>query len=282
MRFSTASTLIALAGAVHTSASWSFSDGTVTLTSKKADDVTETFSDTEQVRDPLRLGDRDILKVSLTTKVGTTAKRPHQAFLILKESSGLEAPFPFTMKESGEGKVQFGQKDLPVQFVVSNSTLKASIVLGSSGSDQGSLTTVFEVSLARDPAAMSPTYEAPLRYGRLPEIHHIFREDPKNPPKIVSLVFSVAVLATVPALLVGWFHLGANVNHLQNALNGAPVSHILFFASILAMEGVFTMYYCHWKLFQTLPAIVLVTAVALESGKRALGEVQRRRLAGKR
>lgn len=54
-----------------------------------------------------------------------------------------------------------------------------------------------------DPNQAAPAYEAPLRYGKQPEIHHIFRADPKNPPVVVSLVFALAVLATVPALLVG-------------------------------------------------------------------------------
>ena len=33
------------------------------------------------------------------------------------------------------------------------------------------------------------------------EIHHIFRADPKSGPKIISLFFVLAVLATLPVLL---------------------------------------------------------------------------------
>lgn len=75
--------------------------------------------------------------------------------------------------------------------------------MASSGSIKGSVTPIFDIALKLDVNGPSPSYEAPLRYGKLPEIHHIFRADPKNPPKIVSLVFSLAVLATVPALFVG-------------------------------------------------------------------------------
>ncbi len=42
----------------------------------------------------------------------------------------------------------------------------------------------------------------PLRYGKLPEIHHIFRADPKSPPLIISVAFVFAVLSSVPPLLV--------------------------------------------------------------------------------
>lgn len=48
------------------------------------------------------------------------------------------------------------------------------------------------------------------------------------------------------------------------------------------MEGVFFLYYSTWNLFQTLPAIAVVGVVAFLSGNSALGEVQRRRLAGER
>lgn len=52
------------------------------------------------------MGHQDKLKVTLTTKDGSKAKRPHQAFLIVKEASGLEAPFPLNVKDSGKGTVE--------------------------------------------------------------------------------------------------------------------------------------------------------------------------------
>lgn len=48
------------------------------------------------------------------------------------------------------------------------------------------------------------------------------------------------------------------------------------------MEFVFFLYYTTWNLFQTLPVIAAVGAVAVFSGTKALGEVQGRRLAGER
>lgn len=76
--------------------------------------------------------------------------------------------------------------------------------------------------------------------------------------------------------------MGANVSHLQKALGSAPISHITFFGSIVAMEGVFFLYYSGWNLFTTLPAIGVVGVVAFLSGNKALAEVQSRRLAGER
>jgi oligosaccharyltransferase complex subunit delta (ribophorin II) len=58
------------------------------------------------------LGKTDTIKVSLTTIEAGEPKRPHQAFLILTESTGLEAPFPLKMKASGKGEAEI-VPDLP-------------------------------------------------------------------------------------------------------------------------------------------------------------------------
>jgi oligosaccharyltransferase complex subunit delta (ribophorin II) len=92
--------------------------------------------------------------------------------------------------------------DLPVQLATSATPLKASVVLASFGSSQGLNKPVFSVALKADPNAAPIVYEKPLRYGKREEIHHTFRADPKNPPKIISAFFTLAVLATVPVLFV--------------------------------------------------------------------------------
>lgn len=70
--------------------------------------------------------------------------------------------------------------------------------------------------------------------------------------------------------------------HLQKAFSAAPISHSVFFGSIVAMEFVFYLYYTSWNLFQILPAAAIVSVASFLSGTKALGEVQGRRLAGER
>lgn len=79
-----------------------------------------------------------------------------------------------------------------------------------------------------------------------------------------------------------WAAIGANLSALPKALGTAPYSHSTFFASLLALEGVFVMYYLKWNLFQTLTAAIIVGPVAFLSGSRALREVRARRLNGER
>lgn len=94
-------------------------------------------------------------------------------------------------------------KDIPIQLLAATKPLKASVVLASFGSSQGLNTPVFDVKIETDASAPGPAYEKPLRYGKKPEIHHIFRPDPTSPPRVISLVFALAVAAMLPALLVG-------------------------------------------------------------------------------
>ncbi|KAI0451924.1 Oligosaccharyltransferase subunit Ribophorin II-domain-containing protein [Xylaria acuta] len=270
-------------GAAQATSSWGFDDATVQVNAKKAASTKEKFSETKPLSHPVTISNTESIKVLLVAKDGGKGKRPHQAFVVLQdELSGLEAPFPMTVKENGKAVVDIKFADLPLQLVTSTAPLKASVVLASFGSSQGLNKPVFSVSVNTDPNATPLIYEKPLRYGKRDPIHHTFRADPKNPPKIISAFFALAVLATVPALFVGWLALGANVSHLQRALRDAPIAHGVFFGSLVALEGVFYLYYVSWTLFQVLPVIGVVGAATFLSGAKALGEVQGRRLAGER
>ncbi|MCJ1367303.1 hypothetical protein MMC16_006435 [Acarospora aff. strigata] len=266
--------------------SWGFGDATVSIQSKGAGvggGFKEKLTISKPLSKPVALAASDTIKILLTAQEDKTPKRPHQAFLNIKDvETGLETSYPLSVKESGKGKVELTHKDLPTQFLTSSKPLDASLVIASFGSSTPYNRHAFDLSIKLDPNAPFAVPEKPLRYGKLPEIHHTFKADPKSPPKIITLVFTAAVIAALPLFLGTWLSFGANLNHLPRALQSAPVAHTLFYGSILALEGIFFMYYTSWNLFQTLPAAAGVGAVTFLSGSRALSEVQERRLAGLR
>lgn len=119
--------LLAAAGVAHAASSWSFDDGNLAVSAKKASEgIKEKYATLANVScvlmltafyhrlnakspvsKPVALGGTDTLKVTLTAKENGKAKRPHQAFVVLKEQdSGLEVPFPLTTKENGKAVVQ--------------------------------------------------------------------------------------------------------------------------------------------------------------------------------
>ena len=93
------------------------------------------------------------------------------------------------------------RKDLPTQLLASTSPLSVSIVIGSFGSTKAYNNHAFDLDLQRDADSSIPPLEKPLRYGKLPEIHHKFKADPTSPPKIITLIFTAAVLAALPILI---------------------------------------------------------------------------------
>ncbi|EXJ65374.1 hypothetical protein A1O7_01715 [Cladophialophora yegresii CBS 114405] len=279
----------ALCSTVSAASSWTFADGSLSVTSKGAGSkdggVKEKLVPSQQLSNAVSLGSTDTLKVTLTTQEGKTAKRPHQAFLMLQDQERrLDVSYPFSVKESGKAVVSLTQRDLPAQFLAANTSLTTSIIVASFGaSTPGYNQPAFTLHpSASDPSTPFPAIETPLRYGKLPEIHHIFRSDPKSPPLIISLVFLGGVLATLPLLAAMWLYLGANISALPSALSASPVSHTLFVGSVAGIEFVFFLYYTSWNLFQTLPMLSALGVVAFLSGSRALSEVQERRLGGTR
>ncbi|KAK1033961.1 hypothetical protein LTR33_016653, partial [Friedmanniomyces endolithicus] len=93
-------------------ASWGFEDATLTVSSKGAGVGSAGVKEKLTPNSPLTsyavtLPAADTLKIVLTATEGKTGKRPHQAFLTLHDTTtGLEESFPFSLKDSGKGKVE--------------------------------------------------------------------------------------------------------------------------------------------------------------------------------
>ncbi|RMJ20916.1 Oligosaccharyltransferase subunit ribophorin II [Aspergillus sp. HF37] len=265
--------------------SWGYTDATVAVQAKGAGigaGLKEQIPDNKPLSKPVSLGDADTLKIALTSQEGRTAKRAHQISLLLTDpATGLDIAYPFNVKENGKSRLDLTQKDLPIQFLSVADPLDARLLIGSFGSSRAYNGVAFQLSIDRNPDVPVPTAEV-LRYGKLPEIHHVFKGDPTSPPIVVTLAFVGIVLAALPVLAGLWLFLGANVNHLPTALKSAPVPHAVFVGSLIAIEGFFFLYYTSWNLFQLLPAVAAAGTVAFVSGSRALGEVQSRRFAGLR
>ncbi|MCJ1471758.1 hypothetical protein MMC13_000398 [Lambiella insularis] len=187
-------------------ASWGFNDATITVQSKGAgvgSGLKEKLTQNKPLSQALRLGSSDTLKIILTTQDEKSPKRPHQAFLNLKDSiSGLETSFAFAVKESGKGKVELTHKDIPSQLLASSGDLSASLVIASFGSSVPYNKPAFDIKITHDSGQPIASIEEPLRYGKLPEIHHTFKADPKSPPKVISVFFTAVVLAALPVVFL--------------------------------------------------------------------------------
>ncbi|CAD6504836.1 BgTH12-00338 [Blumeria graminis f. sp. triticale] len=264
--------------------SWNFDEAIISITGKAGSRQAfkDKLSDHVPLAKPVLLGETDTLKIIFTATSDGIAKRPHQAFLLLRDQdTGVETAFVSSFKGNGRGKVEFSQKDIPSPLLQSSQPLRATFLLGSFGESQAFRNHVFNLIVLTDQGS-STKYEKPLRYGRRDEINHTFRPDPKSGPIFLSAFFTLAIVATVHILFASWIYFGANLSHLPSSLKIAPLSHTLFYGSILMIEALFFFYYYKWKLFQLLPSVAILGFIACLSGPKALSEVQGRRLAGER
>ncbi|KAG0130383.1 Oligosaccharyltransferase subunit Ribophorin II-domain-containing protein [Tuber indicum] len=278
--------------AAAASGAWIFEDAQAVVAARGGKADAYKFSPTKSIKGAISLGPKDVLKVSLAVKEDSKVGRPHQAFLLVQEpGSKVETFFPLSVKElSGKARVDLSHKDLS-PFLLTAPSLLLSLVLGSFGESAASIVTIGNVEPSLDPTSKAllekqkqkDIGEGTAIYKAKGEIRHIFRVDPQSPPRIITLVFLLSVLVGLGGLFVVWFPiLGGNLSHLRQALKAAPISHPIFFASLLSLEGIFFMYYTHWNLFQTLAGMALVGPVVLFSGSRALREVRARREKGER
>ncbi|KMP06623.1 hypothetical protein CIRG_06304 [Coccidioides immitis RMSCC 2394] len=95
-------------------ASWGFGDATLSIQQKGAGvggGLKEKFSDKKPLSKPVTLGKADTLKLFLTAQEGRTAKKPHQAFLLLKDTaSNLDISYPLTIKDSGKARLELASR----------------------------------------------------------------------------------------------------------------------------------------------------------------------------
>ncbi|RKF64335.1 Uncharacterized protein OnM2_019016 [Erysiphe neolycopersici] len=281
--------VVSIFSLVTATSSWNFDEAIISVTANErsaSKAFKDKLSDHVPLANPVILTTVDTLKITLTAVEDGFAKRPHQAFLLLRDQdTGLEVAFPFTMMVNGKGKVEFTQKNFPIQLNVSSQPLRATLLLASFGSSRAFSNHVFNLDVKLDSQAITATnsrYEKPLRYGKREEIHHIFKPDPRSGPIIISVIFAIAVTGSLLVLFSSWIYLEANLSHLPRAVRAAPIAHTLFYGSILAMEFILFLYYYNWTLFQVLPVTGIISLITILSGSKALSEVQSRRLAGER
>lgn len=82
--------------------------------------------------------------------------------------------------------------------------LSISLIIASFGSSTPYHNHAFDLILDLDPSSRIITAgdKLPVRYGKRPEIHHTFKQDPRSPPKIITVIFTAAVVATLPILAI--------------------------------------------------------------------------------
>jgi len=87
-------------------------------------------------------------------------------------------------------------------------------------------------------------------HAKKPEIHHQFRQAEKRPTSAVSSFFTLAVLAPLALLFIGWGAVGANLKNFPTGSDA--LSALGFHASLGAVLALFVIYWLSLNMMTTL------------------------------
>jgi len=107
----------------------------------------------------------ETLKITLTAQEKGKGKRPHQAFLVLRETTtGVEAPFPLTVKDNGKATLEIVRPLAPLQNKTKNCQSYKTVQEGPRDESQLILALITETDRPTNPTPELPG--APLRFAR--------------------------------------------------------------------------------------------------------------------
>jgi oligosaccharyltransferase complex subunit delta (ribophorin II) len=257
------------------------------------------------------------IDLSIATE-GDNSNRAHQTVAILSAKElGLDISYPFSVRVSGKGKLSIPLKSIPELFLSDRvGKLSLELAVGGFGYTEQEDTSEEEEEDAENEKVKSakpkrspkqitkniepllikisdnisianklhyPREASPKRFGIKPEIHHIFRADPRQVnATFASLLVFVGITSTVLFLAAAWiFFVGVDLVNLAPALKASGLAHAAFLLSIGAIEYTFFQYYKGVSIFDTIKSLAIIAPASVYFGSRALREVKARRLAGK-
>lgn len=111
------------------------------------------------------------------------------------------------------------------------------------------------------PPNPSPPKEAVDVHAPKPEIKHLFREQEKRPPAVLSNAFCGLVVAPLLLLFVLWGRIGVNLSNFPFTL-----STIVFHLGVAGIFGLFACFWLKLTMFTTLKYLAGLGAVTFISG----------------
>lgn len=115
-----------------------------------------------------------------------------------------------------------------------------------------------QLTLPPNPSPPKPTVDV---HAPKPEIKHLFREQEKRPPVLLSNAFCGLVLAPLLLLIVLWARIGVNFSNFPFSL-----STIVYHLGLGAIFGLFGCFWLRLNMFTTLKYLAGLGAVTFISG----------------
>ena len=197
----------------------------------------------------------------------------HQSFVRFTDKSGAEIIF---IAEQDVAKAYKFEMDVGLRaqdFGGKSGVYSVDLVVGDASIVNSFVRNLGEVSLkfSLDSKKDTPV-TSPLRQLRK-EIHHMFREPEKRPPRFVSDLFTGLCLAPILVLFILWGRLGINASNF-----GFSLSALGFHGGLGAIFSLFLCFWLRLDMFQTIKYLLPIALFTFLCGNRVLRYIATRRL----
>ncbi|KDR80116.1 hypothetical protein GALMADRAFT_223015 [Galerina marginata CBS 339.88] len=237
----------------------------------------EPLSLAQKVSTPVKLTGKETLRITfqVVDKESGKGVQPHQTFLrFYDEKTNEEGIQPVRVTPGGKAKFDLNLSKPPLSLppTPNGEPLKVTLLIGTSQYDPLAVE-LFDLVLPRSQPA--PEHPQESTYHPLPEIKHTFRPDNKLPPRFISAVSAIVVLAPWVVLLGLWSQVAPRTSRLFSP------SILPFILSLGAFEVLLFQYWVGLKLGQVLLYGAILTIPTVFAGKQALSSIGKRRLGRK-
>ena len=197
----------------------------------------------------------------------------HQAFVRFTDKSGAEIIF---IAEQDVAKAYKFEMDVGLRagdFGGKSGTYTVDLVIGDASIINSFVRTLGDINLKFSlESKKEPSTSAPLRQA-LPEIHHLFREPEKRPPRFFSDLFTGLCLVPLFILFILWGRLGINVSNFSFSL-----SALGFHGGLGAIFSLFLLFWLKLDMFQTIKYLIPIATFTFLCGNRVLRYIASKRL----
>ncbi|CAO1364736.1 unnamed protein product [Diamesa serratosioi] len=196
----------------------------------------------------------------------------HQAFVKFSDPSGAEIIF---IAEQDITKAYKFEMDVGVRandFASKSGVYSIDLIIGDASLMNSFVRNLGEVTLKFSQEGKKEVIPGPIRQARS-EIHHLFREPEKRPPRFFSDLFTGLCLAPIAILFLLWGKLGINVSNFSFSLST--------FGFHGGLGAIFALFLCFWlklNMFETVKYLIPIAIFTFLCGNRVLRYIATKRM----
>lgn len=221
----------------------------------------------------------DIVKFSF--KLNKYHSIPEQIELLVGlPERDLEIPIKPTLKTKDDSvfaSFKLSLKDLPQSILYfankEEKPITGTVIVASSEVDmkENVFSQVFNLELNLESFNFD-SFQEPLRFEALPEIHYLFASPPKTVTPLLAQLFAIIILVAGAGLFLSWISTG--VTKFDNIPRGSNFLYLIgLIATIVGFEFIFFNYYLGTSIFDTINASIVLGIFGLIVGTKYLRNI---------